>query len=43
MGEFNKTLDVHSQRVVRPPLLEGNLAVGFFDGDSQNNLQGITL
>ena len=27
---------VVSQRVVRPPLLEGNLVVHFFDGASQN-------
>lgn len=36
MGEFTKTLVVHSQRVAHPPLLEGNLVVGLFDGASQN-------
>jgi hypothetical protein len=25
---------VHSQRIVRPPLMEGILAIGFFDGAS---------
>lgn len=36
LGEYNKTFAVHTQRVVHPPLLEGNLAIGFFDGASQN-------
>jgi hypothetical protein len=36
LGEMEKVHTVHSQRIVRPPLLEGNLVVGFFYGASQN-------
>jgi ribonuclease HI len=36
MGEIEKVHYVQSQRIVRPPLLDGNMVVGFFDGASQN-------
>jgi hypothetical protein len=35
LGEFEKVHFVQSQRIARPPLLEGNMAIGFFDGASQ--------
>jgi len=35
MGDFNKTVTIHSQRVVRPRMIETNLVV-FFYGASQN-------
>ena len=34
LGEMEKVHIVHSQRIVRPPFLEGNLDVRFFDGAS---------
>jgi hypothetical protein len=36
MGEFIKVQSVQSQRLARPPLLEGNLVIGVFDGALQN-------
>ena len=36
MGEFIKVQSVQSQRLVHPPLLEGNLVIGVFDGALQN-------
>jgi len=36
LGEIEKVHFVQSQRIVHPPLLEGNIAVGFFYGASQN-------
>ena len=36
LGEFNKTGIIQAHRVVRPPVIETNLAVGFFDGASQS-------
>jgi hypothetical protein len=36
LGEYNKTFSIHTQIVVRPPLLEENVAVVFFYGASKN-------
>jgi len=36
MGDFNKIVTIHSQRVVRPPMIETNLVVVFFYGALQN-------
>jgi hypothetical protein len=30
MGEIEKVYNVQSQRIVSPPLVEGNMVVGFF-------------
>jgi hypothetical protein len=36
LGEIEKDHSIQSQRIAHPPLLEGNLAVGFFYGASEN-------
>jgi hypothetical protein len=36
MGDFNKIVTIHSQRVLRPPMLETSMEVVFFYGASQN-------
>jgi len=36
MGEFIKVQSVQSQRLARPPLLEGNLVIVVFDVSLQN-------